>query len=180
MESSLLLGDPGALPFLGHLRAQVEVPGARLWAAGRVFNGGDVVEAYEASRNLIELIEGLGKGLEKASRHDLLRLAWEALQGDRLGESGGADLQLLLTAQDGEGVGVAAVGLSMVYGRIAGELEPLVSADHPLLCPPGIPTSLPGVLTLDRPTDQVLGIPDHLPAELPAELDLARDCGWTG
>jgi hypothetical protein len=39
---------------------------------------------------------------------------------------------------------------------------------------------LPGVLTLDRPTDQVLGIPDHLPAELPAELDLARDCGWTG
>ena len=182
MDSSLLLGDPGALPFLGHMRAQIEMPNARLWAAGRIFSGGEVVEAYEASRNLIEIIEGLSIDLEAgATRHDLLRMVWEALgelSGDQLGRAQGADLQLLLAAEDAQGVGIAAVGLGMVYGRIDGELQPLVSADHPLLCPPGLPTRLPGVLTLDRPVDQILGLPDHLPATLPEDLDLSQDCGW--
>ena len=182
MDVSLLLGDPGALPFLGHLRTRLEVSGAKLWAAGRVFSGGDVVEAYEASRNLTRVIEESGARLEtNASRHDLLRCTWEALaelDADQMGRDAGRDVQLLLTAEDTDGVGVAGVGLSMVYGLIDQRFQPLVSGDHPLLCGPGLPGALPGVLTLDRPVQQVLGIPNHLSTVLSEDLDLARDCGW--
>ena len=84
-----------------------------------------------------------------------------------------------LTAQDSDGVGVAGVGLSMVWGVMEdGLLQPLVSGDHPLLSVAGLPEQVPGVLTLDRPVLQVLGIPDHLPPDLPADFELRRDCGW--
>ena len=183
MKSAVLLGDRGALPFLGHIRAQIVVDGAVLWAAARTASGGDVVQAHESARNLQEAIERVCERFEHSpNRSDLLRSVWESLQvlaAEQVGGSLGADLQILMTARDAEGVGIAGVGLSMVWGVMEdGLLQPLVSEDHPLLSDAGVPKQVPGVLTLDRPVLQVLGIPDHLPPDLPADFDLRRDCGW--
>ena len=183
MKSAVLLGDRGALPFMGHIRAKVVVDDAVLWAAARTACGGDVVLAHESARNLQETIERVTDRFDvPPNRNDLIRGVWEALKeltADQLGSSAGSDLQLLMTAQDPEGVGIAGVGLSMVWGVMEdGLLQPLVSEDHPLLSYAGLPEQIPGVLTLDRPVLQVVGIPDHLPSELPADFELRRDCGW--
>jgi hypothetical protein len=181
MATSLLLGDPSALPFMGHLRMSMDTSDARLSLAGRITSGGDVVEAYEASRNILEHFESLPEP-EGGMRNELLRSVWERLTQmgrDQLGRDGGSGLQLLLLAEDDEGMGVAGVGLSMVYGRVNGAWTPLVSEGHPLLCSSGVPETVPGVLTLDAPVDLILGIPDHLGPELRGDFDPVRDCGWS-
>jgi hypothetical protein len=182
METALLLGDPGPLPFLGHCRAAVQTPRARLWAAGRLFCRGDVVVAHEAVLSLFRTVTSLRERVGADSdRNDLIRAAWESvgeMPAETLGSAQGSDLQLLLVAEDSGGHAIAAVGLRMVYGWIEGELQPLVSPDHPLLCAAGRPSSIPGVLTLDRPVSRILGVPDHLDQELPRDLSLQRDCGW--
>ena len=177
-----MLGDGGALPFLGHARSYVETPGARMWIASRLFSGGDVVAAYEASRRFCEAMDVLSRKVpETTDRNDLIRLVWEFLANvsrDELGTRGGDDLQLLVVAEDAEGQAVAGVGLSMVYGRSEEAWTMLVNAEHPLLCGPGLPKTIPGVLTLDSPVQQVIGIPDHLDGTLPVDFDVHRSCGW--
>ena len=162
---ALLLGTPGRLPFVGHLRASAE--GGRAWlrAAGRVFAGGDPVAAYEPARQVAAAILGIDT---RGDRNALLWRAWEAvgaLDPSVLGPEEGGDLSLLLVAGDPDGVGVAGVGLTAVWGRVPGlgALVPLVGGRHPLLAPPGRPVRTPGVLTLDpidgRDPVSVVGCP---------------------
>ena len=172
---ALLVGDPGRAPFAGHARARVVGPRATLTAAGRVGAGAGLVAAYAAARALetaLHLAAGPG------DRNAMLRRAWEALAALPPGAlGGGADLSLLLVAEDSEGVGVAAVGLAALWGELDGRLVPLVEGRHPLLSSPGLPGRLPGVLTLDLSPDRIIGCPSHLDPAPPALATLDARCG---
>lgn len=175
-----LLGDPTPLPFLGHARAHVEGPDARLSASARLGVGGGVAEAFWAAR-------GLERALQAAAgpgdRNAMLWRAWAALFAlDRasLGPAQGEDLSLILAAADAAGCGVAGVGLSAVWGLREGRLVPLAEGAHPLLAPPGLPRRTPGVLTLDFVPDAIVGRPHHHRSEAPAVEDLAALAGVRG
>lgn len=182
--AALLLGDPERLPFVGHLRLVCARDGAGLALSARlgVSSADDaaLVPAFLAARQVeVRLAGALASA--PAERHAMLRALWQALAeapAAQLGPAGGADLCLLALAWDGEGQGVAGVGLGAVWGRSVAGLAPLVAPGHPLLAPPGRPTALPGVLDLDPGTlEVVLGAPSHLPAVLPAAAELDRRCG---
>jgi hypothetical protein len=173
----VLLGEEGRLPFLGHFRAAVESGGARLSAAGRV-----AVDAYRAARRVEVALRSAAEG-EALDRFGLLRRAWErvgAIPAEALGPGGGGDLVLVLLSEDAGGIGLAGVGLSMVWGLAREQVGPLVSLRHPLLCPPGRPSRTPGVLNLEvRPT-QVIGAPSHHPLQPPDPRWLAARTGQRG
>lgn len=174
---ALLLGDPGRAPFAGHARARVVGPRATMTAAGRVAAGAGLVVAYGAARALEEVLH---RAAGPGDRNAMLRRAWEALEAlpaAALGPEGGADLSLLLVAEDAEGIGVAAVGLAALWGELGGQLLPLVEGKHPLLCPPGRPSRTPGVLTLDLAPERLVGCPASLDPTPPALAALDARCG---
>lgn len=179
-----LLGDPTRLPFVGHARFCVEADGARLSGAARVGVAGGLAGAYRAARGLEAALGAVSqpasgaRGQAPRDRHALLWRAWElllALPAEALGPEQGADLALLLVAEDAAGVGVAGVGLSAVWGLEGDRLVPLAEGRHPLLAPPGRPERTPGVLTLDLRPSVVVGCPAHLdPTPPPLEELRAR------
>lgn len=174
---ALLLGDPGRTPFVGHLRARVDAGGCWLVIAGRLAAGAGIEGAYGPARNL----EMALRAVTGSERHELLWMAWEALEAmpaEALGPDGGADLSLLLAAGDATGVSLAGVGLAAVWGRSADRWSPLVEGRHPLLAPPGRPARKPGALDLDARPSLVLGCPSHLDPVPPAPETLAARCGW--
>lgn len=173
-----LLGDPTRAPFQGHARLGLDTGRARLRGAGRLGVGGGLVGAYRAARALEQAILEAAAG--PGDRHALLWRSWEALFGldlATLGPDGGADLSLLLVAEDEGGVGVAGVGLCAVYGLVEGALRPLAEGSHPLLSAPGRPIRTPGVLTLDLEVQAVLGVPAHLEPAAPPLEQLRARCG---
>ncbi len=173
-----LLGDPTRAPFLGHARVRLDTGRARLWGVGRLGVQGGLVGAYRAARRLEQVILEAAAG--PGDRHALLWRSWEALFGmplDELGPERGADLTLLLVAEDEGGVGVAGVGLGAVFGLTKGRLVPLAEAPHPLLGGQGRPLRTPGVLTLDLEVETVLGVPAHLEPTPPALDQLPARCG---
>lgn len=174
-----LLGDPGRMPFVGHFRAHIKTDAATLAAAGRVAAQDGIVSGFQAAR----IVEGALHGIRTAGvidRHDLLRRAWTALfdmAACDLGPSAGADFSVLFACRDGEGMGIAGIGLGGVWGTKGAELEPLVEGSHPLLGEAGVPTTAPGVLTLDAPLDAVFAVPTHLQPVLPSRDALLARCG---
>jgi hypothetical protein len=174
---ALLPGDPGPLPFLGHLRLRVEARGVWLAAAGRVGATGDATTAWMAARTVERALRGAAGG---GDRHAWLWRCWEAVAAvpaGALGPRGGEDLSLVLVAGDPRGVGLAGVGLNAAWGLLDGALRPLVEGRHPLLSPPGRPSQMPGVLTLDAEPSLILANPSHRPPVTPAVGELARLCG---
>ncbi len=178
---ALLLGDPVRLPFCGQLRLSITRGPAGLALAARVGAGEGPVPAWSAARNLES---ALRRGLAEASgdRHALLHALWAALGAvptDGLGDAAGTDLTLLALAWDADGVGVSGVGLAAVWAWRPTALQPLVSPGHPLLAPPGLPDTVPGVLTLDPGVDPLalVGAPSHLPTDAPPLQELPRRCG---
>lgn len=173
-----LLGDPTRAPFLGHGRLRLDTGRARLSGAARVGVSGGVVGAYRAARELEQVLVEAASG--PGDRYALLWRAWEALAGmpaETLGPEGGADLAMLLVAEDPGGICVAGVGLSAVYGLVGADLRPLVEGQHPLLAPPGRPARTPGVLTLDVEPEAVLGLPWHHDPRPPRVDDLRAMAG---
>ena len=175
----LLLGDAGRQPFAGHIAFVRVAREVELRAALRIGGGEGPELAARAARAAAEAIVWAHQEAGSADRHEVLRAIWRALGAlDRgsLGASLGQDLSLLLHVADPRGVGVAGVGLAALYELGDSGAEALVGVGHPLLCPPGIPTLVPGVLSPDRPLIRLIGCPTHLGAELPTE-DLARRLG---
>ncbi len=173
-----LLGDPSRAPFLGHARFALDTGKARLSGAGRLAPKDGLVGAYRAARRLEQVILEAAAG--PGDRHALLWRAWEALFALPLAELGseqGADLTLLMVAEDAGGTGVAGVGLSAALGLAGGRLVPLAEGRHPLLSPPGRPARTPGVLTLELEVEAVVGIPSHLDAAPPPLDQLRARCG---
>lgn len=173
-----LLGDPTRAPFLGHGRLRLDNGRARLCGAARVGISGGVVGAYRAARELEQALLEAASG--PGDRYALLWRAWEALAGmpaEALGRDEGADLSLLLVAQDDGGICVAGVGMSAVFGLVGAELRPLAEGRHPLLAPPGRPARTPGVLNLDVEPEAVLGLPSHLDARPPQMTSLRALAG---
>lgn len=173
-----LLGDPTRAPFVGHARVRLDTGRARLSGAGRLGVAGGLVGAFRAARRLEAVVLEAAAG--PGDRHALLWRSWEALialPAEELGADGGADLTLLLVAEDVGGIGVAGVGLSGVFGLAGGRLVPLVEGRHPLLAPPGRPARTPGVLTLELEPEAVVGVPAHLEGLAPVPEGLALRCG---
>ena len=175
---ALMLGDPGEVPFVGHLRFSLSAPGVWISVAGRVAASADALGAFVPARRLeVTLRTVLSPLLRKADRNLLLRQAWSTLasmEAVSLGPSGGTKLSLMLISGDARGVGVSSAGLAMVWGRFDGCWRPLVRPDHPLLGPAGRPVRTPGVLGLARVPEILLGAPAHLPPRLPVSGVLRR------
>ena len=170
------------MPFVGHFRVRVLTEQASLAVAGRVAGEAGVVPGFRAARE----IEGALLGMQTSAvvdRNDLLLRAWTALldiAACDLGPGAGEDLTIIIAARDAQGMGIAGVGLSGVWGWSGArdaELIPLVQGAHPLLCGAGRPSTTPGVLTLDCPVEQVVAVPAHLQPILPAPESLSRRCG---
>jgi hypothetical protein len=180
--AALLLGDPGRMPFIGHFQVGIHTEGASLAVAGRVAGRSGVVPGFRAARELEGALLGMNT-VEVQDRHDLIRRAWRVLhdvEACDFGPDGGADLTILMVGQDAQGMGIAGVGLSGVWGwsgAVGDEVQPLVDGAHPLLGDPGMPEETPGVLTLDAPVARVVAIPTHLQPVLPGVDTLARRCG---
>lgn len=170
---ALLLGGHAPLPFLGHFRARAAAGEARLWAAGRVAVDADPVEAWAAARVVEAAFEAAAESLagrRAPDRHGLLRAAWEALmalEGAALGPKQGADLSLFLVAADPKGQGLSAAGLGRLLAGDDPGLQPLVPADHPLLCAPGRPSAVPHMLSLRQLPPLLVGVPWGHPGPLP-------------
>jgi hypothetical protein len=181
-SAAFLLGDPGRMPFIGHFQVGIHTGGASLAVAGRVAAHSGVVRGFRAARELESALLGMST-VEVQDRHDLIRRAWTVLhdvEACDFGPDGGADLTLLMVAQDAQGMGIAGVGLSGVWGwsgAVGDEVLPLVQGAHPLLGDPGMPGQTPGVLTLDAPVARVVAVPSHLQPVLPGPDTLARRCG---
>jgi hypothetical protein len=180
--AATLLGDPGRMPFVGHFRVGIQADSASLAVAGRVGAEAGLGPGFRAAREIEGALMGM-RTVAVRDRNDLLRRAWTALwdmAACDFGPQAGADLTIVLAARDTEGMGIAGVGLSGVWGwtgSSADPTEPLVTGRHPLLCGPGLPDDVPGVLTLDAPVDQVVAVPAHLQPVLPGSESLARRCG---
>ena len=178
-----MMGDALPLPFLGHFRSVLRCPYATLWLAGRIgVIADDVQEVFDVAHRLKAVLSAVTEGKwAQTDRHGLLRGVWETIAtipAPELGSLEGADLSLLMVAQDRRGVGLSGVGLSGVWGRYDHGLVPMVEENHPLLSVPGRPETVPGVLTLNELPLSVVGRPFHLdmaPAEDVSKLALS--CG---
>jgi len=179
------LGDPGALPFLGHFRVEVRGPGSVLRVAGRVAADADVVEAHQAAAEVERAVRSVvGASTDAGSRHALLRALWQTLQPGKVLERDAVDLGLVAIAADREGVSLSGVGLTGAWYALAGRApRPLVPPDHPLLASAlGVPASLPGAMTLPMvPNLLVVEVrhPSCSPVGLPSG-DLRAACGVRG
>lgn len=178
---ALVLGDAGPLPFCGHFRAEVTGGRASLTAAGRIAGDADLEVAYEVSRRVEAVLRTAAEGAWwDTDRHGVLRRAWTLLRelpGPRLGPAEGADLSVIFVAVDERGMGVAGVGMDAIWAHMGGRWRALVPPGHPLLAPPGVPASMPGVLTLDTEPTAVLGAPTGVEPTLPAPSALPARCG---
>jgi hypothetical protein len=177
-----LLGDPDRMPFVGHLQVGIHTANASLAAAGRVAAASGIVPGFRAAREIETALLSMNTQ-DITDRNQLLALAWSVLADIAscdLGPAAGADLSLLLAARDARGMGIAGVGLSGVWGwsgQVQDELTPLVQGAHPLLGAAGLPSAIPGVLTLDAPVTRVIAAPAHIHPVLPATEALALRCG---
>lgn len=178
--NALLMGDPGRWPFVGHLRVRHGAAGSGMALAARLSDE-DRSAAYLVARRVELGVRRRLLGLPvPADRHGWLRCLWDSLLdlgAEDWSEAQRASLQLLVVAWDSQGQGVSGLGLSGVWAAAEGALVPLVDPGHPLLGGPGLPESVPGVLTLDLSTDRVVACPSHLrPA--PIALDAVdQRCG---
>ncbi len=178
---ALALGGDGDLPFNGHFRVEVLGGRARLAAAGRVAHGAPVTEAFAVARRVEAVLRTVAEGAWwDTDRHGMLRRAWTLLSElppARLGPAEGADLSVVFVVSDERGSGVAGAGLGGVWGGGEDRWRALVPPGHPLLTPPGLPTGLPGVLTLEIEPAIVVGAPVGVEPTLPPPEALARRCG---
>ena len=178
---ALMLGDDGPLPLCGHFRVEVVGGRASLAAAGRVASTAGLQEAHDVARRLEAVLRTSAEGAWwDTDRHGILRRAWTLLQEiptTRMGPAGGQDLSVVFVAMDERGVGVAGVGLDAVWARIAGRWRALVPPGHPLLAPPGVPSGIPGLLTLDHEPTAVIGAPSGAEPTLPPAGELPARCG---
>ena len=135
-----MVGDTGLLPFPGHFALRVEGRHAAMAIVGRVGADADLSEAFAASRRLASVLSTAAAGpWADTDRHGLVRRAWQLLAelpGPRLGPAEGADLSLLLLAEDVRGMCVAGVGLAGVWALFGDQYRSLTTPGHPLLCPP--------------------------------------------
>ncbi|MBN2800333.1 MAG: hypothetical protein JXX28_14430 [Deltaproteobacteria bacterium] len=162
----LLLGRPGPWPFAGYFRGQLVHPeGLRVAWAGRVSDGADLTVAWRATLAMQQALSR--KGPIDADRRRALSILWARLDGvhrEGLGPAQGADLSLLLLAEDPDGIAVSAVGLRQLLGPREGALSPWVRGAHPLLGAPGIPVARPGALTSEEAPAVLVGIGDEVDA----------------
>lgn len=179
MLAAYLHGTPDRLPFVGHFRSARSSDVLSFAAAGRVGARGDISLAFRGARTLESALLGV-KLAECADRHELLHALWTALStvdGCDLGQESGADLVVLLAVRDSEGTGIAGAGLGGVWDWSEGELNPVVTDEHPLLNGPGRPERLPGVLTLDIESDTLVAVAHDHPVPTLQRTDLTRLCG---
>ena len=178
-----LIGDNSLQPFIGAFRTVVD--GAHCWvrAYGRVAHTAGLREAYLPARRLEAAVTKAAKqSLREKNRHLILHNIWQELQHlspDQLGPEKGADLCLLLSVGDGQGVDLAAVGLSGLWGRLPGQKRwiAIVPQEHPLLGNPGVPKQRLGSLTLNKPPMCALGMPFFSTDSLPSARELSRRVG---
>lgn len=179
MLAAYLHGTPERLPFIGHFRSAQSNDVLSFAAAGRVGARGDLSLAFRGARTLESALLGV-RLTECADRHELLQALWQALctvDGCDLGQESGGDLVALLAVRDAEGTGIAGSGLGGVWDWTDGELRPVVTDKHPLLNGPGRPEQLPGVLTLDIPSNTLVAVAHDHPVPTIQRTDLARLCG---
>ena len=177
--TAFFYGDPGRLPFVGHFRATRTVGDTAVSAAGRVQAGGDLLVAFSAARAIEHAIRSAPIE-QPCDRHEALGLIWQSIHAiapRSLGSGGGADLSILFAVSDADGTGISGVGLGAVWGQNATGFEPLVEGDHPLLCGPGRPETLAGVLTLDTPAYTIVGLPYDRANSRPEAVDWQQRCG---
>jgi hypothetical protein len=177
--TALLHGDPGRLPFVGHFRAVRSQGNTTLAIAGRVRAHGDVSMAFRVARTIETAILSCAIP-EGVDRHVILSTIWTAIQeieGCDLGPDGGEDLVILFATKDQDGTGIAGMGLGGVWAWNNEIMLPLVQGDHPLLGSPGRPKRLPGVLTLDEPTQTIVGIAHDHAIEPPKPSTWRQRCG---
>ena len=164
---------------MGHFRAIRVVGNTQVSAAGRLPSGGNLRAAFAAARVIERAICEVPIPAE-CDRHAALGLIWKAIGAideEALGPSSGSDLTVLFATSDPAGTGISGMGLGAVWGLLDGQFAPLVEGDHPLLCGPGRPESLAGVLTLDEAADTIVGLPhDHADA-IPTPKDWQHRCG---
>ena len=176
---AFLHGDPGRLPFVGHFRSIRTVGTATVAAAGRVRSRGHVTKAFQAARQIEAAIQ-CATITEGSDRHEALAAIWERIHqidGCDLGSDGGEDLVILFAASDPNGTGISGMGLGGVWALDDQSMEPLVQGNHPLLSGPGRPERLSGVLTLDKATNTVIGVPFDHEAPAPSHESWAKRCG---
>lgn len=173
---ALLLGSPSRLPFNGHLRRVLDSDGARVSVAARVAAASPPEEAWAAVSALWSALDGaIGR-----DRGTLCRDAWERLlrvDRARLGPAAGADLTLLMVAEDAEGELISGCGLGLVLAVEAGATRELVDPRHPLLGEPGLPSAVPRALGPDRRGEIYVGMPAGLSVKPPAPPQLFAACG---
>ena len=142
-----------------------------------------MINAYLPARRVEAAIkQAANLTLRDQNRFLLLRSMWEELQHlsvDELGPNRGSDLCLVIATGDANGVELSAVGVSGVWGRLPQDSKwlPIVSPQHPLLCPPGIYRSTPGSLTIKRPPTAILATTTFVDPVLPNSQELDRRIG---
>ena len=165
------LGDPGALPFLGHFRAEAAGPGSLIRVAGRWGTAGDVAEACAAAARVEHRVRGLVASVGRpADRVGLLVGLWAAIaeEAAEMAASLTSDLALVCMSADARGVSVTGAGLAGCW--FESDRQPpqlLVPFGHPLMSPLGVPRQRPGAMTLNS-------IPDAIYAELRNPLTIPR------
>ncbi|MBK7760824.1 MAG: hypothetical protein IPO67_10395 [Deltaproteobacteria bacterium] len=173
---ALLLGSPSRLPFNGHLRRVLDCEGARVSVAARVAASSPPEESWAAVSTLWAALDG-ATGRDRGT---LCRDAWERLlRVDRakLGPGLGADLTLLMVAEDAEGELVSGCGLGLVLAVEGADARELVDPRHPLLGEPGLPDAVPRALGPDRRGEIYIGMPTGLNVNRPAPPRLFAACG---
>ncbi|HCH64295.1 MAG: hypothetical protein CL927_16010 [Deltaproteobacteria bacterium] len=177
------LGDPGALPFLGHFRAQVSGPRSQVRVAGRWGMAGDAVEACAAAARMEHRVRSLVASVERPDDRVVLLVGlWAAIaeEAAALAASLTADLAVVCVAADARGVSVTGVGLAGCW--FESDRQPpqlLVPFGHPLMSPLGVPRQRPGAMTLNATPDAIyaeLRNPLTIPRGLP-DTDLREACG---
>lgn len=173
---ALLLGSPSRLPFNGHLRRVLDCEGARVSVAARVAASSPPEESWAAVAALWTALDGAAG----RDRGTLCRDAWERLlRVDRakLGPAAGADLTLLMVAEDTEGELVSGCGLGLVLAVEGAAVRELVDPRHPLLGEPGLPSAVPRALGPDRRGEIYVGMPAGLGVKPPSPPQLLVACG---
>lgn len=142
----LMLGRGGRWPFAGQFAGEVAAGGVRLVWAGRVSTG-DLGTDFLLARRLDAILKGIAPG--DLDRRRVVAAGWEAMIAISQ-EIEGVRPVLALLGEDAQGGAVSAAGLSAVWSVHHGCLaEPWVTAPHPLLSEPHVPSAWPGALTID-------------------------------
>ena len=177
-RTALLLGEPGRLPFLGHFRFCFDSGKVRFAGAGRVAARDDAEAAFEAARR----IEHVLCSVEATSRGAGLHEMWSRLMrlpGAALGSKQGADLTVVLVAEDSGGIEATAHGVGALWGIEAGQDEgvSLVHEGHPLLGEPGLAQEMCGTLSIDPRIEALVAAPFGLVMGPPTRATIGVLCG---